>query len=178
MMRKSKDVEKSSLKQISGFMATAARTAPKAKGVDNILTLIVEKGKEKNLLIKEMLRIAKSENKPNFERDAANIKNSPVVVIIGTRTEPIGLTYCGFCGFADCEALSKAKGVCAYNCMDLGIAVGSAVDIASNFHVDNRIMYSVGKAAININLFKNKQVNVAVAIPLSASGKNIFFDRK
>ena len=124
-----------------------------------------------------MLIAAKKENKPGFERDALNLKQSPVIVLIGTKTAAIGLTYCGFCGFKDCAAMEAAAAVCSYNPMDLGIAAGSAVSIAADFHIDNRIMYSAGKTAVEINLFKDKKITIALAIPLSASGKNIFFDR-
>ncbi len=170
--------EKNTLTQIAGFMATAARTAPKAKGVDNIKTLIISTEKEKSKLIKAMLDAARKHDKPGFKRDAENLKHASAILLIGTRTGPIGLTYCGFCGYKDCATMKKAKGICAYNSIDLGIAVGSAVSIASDFRIDNRIMYSAGKAALNINLFKDKKVKTALAIPLSATGKNVFFDRK
>ena len=60
---------------------------------------------------------------------------------------------------------------------DLGIAVGSAVKTAQIHNVDNRVMYSGGVAALNLGLF-GKECTVAYAIPLSATGKNIFFDRE
>ena len=59
---------------------------------------------------------------------------------------------------------------------DLGIAIGSAVKTAQIHNVDNRIMYSGGAAALDLGLF-GKECTVAYAIPLSATGKNIFFDR-
>jgi uncharacterized ferredoxin-like protein len=43
--------------------------------------------------------------------------------------------------------------------------------------IDNRIMYSVGKAALDLGLL-GKEAVVAYGIPLSATGKNPFFDRK
>ncbi len=175
---KNSQAEKNALIQIAGFMAAAARTAPKAKGVDNIKTLIISTEKEKSKLIKAMNEAAKKHDKPGFKRDAENLKHSGAILLIGTKTCPIGLTYCGFCGYKDCATLMKAKGICAYNSIDLGIAAGSAVSIASDFRIDNRIMYSAGKAALSINLFKDKAVKTALAIPLSATGKNVFFDRK
>ena len=60
--------------------------------------------------------------------------------------------------------------------MDLGIAVGSAVKTASILNVDNRIMFSVGVAALELGILKNS--DIALGIPLSAYGKNIYFDRK
>ena len=170
--------EKKALSQIAGFMAAAARTAPKAKGVDNIRTLVITTEREKSGLIKAMLDAAKKHDKPGFKRDAENLKHAKAILLIGTKTGAMGLTYCGFCGYKDCTALNKAKGICAFNSIDLGIAAGSAVSIAGDFRIDNRIMYSAGKAALNINLFKDKSVKIALAIPLSATGKNVFFDRK
>jgi len=59
--------------------------------------------------------------------------------------------------------------------MDLGIALGSAVKIASDLAVDNRVMYSVGTAARKLGFI---DADIAIGIPLSVSGKNIYFDRK
>jgi uncharacterized ferredoxin-like protein len=59
---------------------------------------------------------------------------------------------------------------------DLGIALGSAVKTAQIHNTDNRIMYSGGVAARDLGLF-SPDCTVVYAIPLSATGKNIFFDR-
>ena len=59
--------------------------------------------------------------------------------------------------------------------IDLGIALGSAVKVASDLNVDNRIMYSIGLAAKKMNLLEADEIQ---GIPLSIKGKNIFFDRK
>ena len=67
--------------------------------------------------------------------------------------------------------------MCAYNTGDLGIAIGSAVSIAMDHRVDNRIMYSAGKAAVDMKLL-GEEVKVAFGVPLSVSAKNPFFDRK
>ena len=53
----------------------------------------------------------------------------------------------------------------------------TAVSVAASHHVDNRIMFSAGKAALNLNLFDDNQVKIAYGIPLSVSGKSPFFDR-
>jgi len=60
--------------------------------------------------------------------------------------------------------------------IDLGIALGSAVSIAADDRVDNRIMYSIGKAAAEMDY--NDDSVVWHGVPISISGKNIFFDRK
>jgi len=157
-------------------LCVAARTAPKARGKDLLVTAIVS-GADKTRLANTMRDIAKRDGVAFFERDAQNVEDSPVVVLIGTRKDVIGLPHCGFCGFEDCQALSESGGICAFNSGDLGIALGSAVSRAADLRLDNRIMYSAGKAAVELQLLGSEAV-IAYGIPLSASGKNIFFDRK
>jgi uncharacterized ferredoxin-like protein len=84
---------------------------------------------------------------------------------------------CGFCGKPTCEALEMAGGTCAFNSIDLGIATMSAAEVAGRFHIDNRIMYSIGRACLDLGMFGPK-VKQALGIPLSVTGKNPFFDRK
>ncbi|MCC6041514.1 MAG: ferredoxin domain-containing protein, partial [Desulfurococcaceae archaeon] len=50
----------------------------------------------------------------------------------------------------------------------------SAVKTASLLNIDNRIMYSVGVAAVELKLI---DADIAYGIPLSARSKNIYFDR-
>ena len=70
----------------------------------------------------------------------------------------------------------EVGGTCSFNSGDLGIAVGSAVAMASDFRIDNRIMYTAGKAAIELRMLGD-EVKIAYGIPLAAMGKNPFFDR-
>ena len=123
-----------------------------------------------------MRLIGERDNMPSFLRDAGNLDHAPVVVLIGTRKEPLQLPACGYCGFDDCNAMLKASGTCSFNAGDLGIVVGSAVSLAADLRVDNRIMYTAGKAAIEFGLLGD-DVLIAYAIFLSAKGKNPFFDR-
>jgi uncharacterized ferredoxin-like protein len=95
--------------------------------------------------------------------------------VIGVKSAPAGLD-CGFCGYATCKELSGSKGICAYNSIDLGISIGSAVSMASRFNIDNRVMYSIGKAAMELGTF-SKEVKQALGVPLSVTGKSPFFDR-
>jgi len=164
------------LKDIAEFMAIACHTAPKTRGRDNLEVMISDSDKERSSLIEKMREIARRDDRPSCERDAGNIKESKYILIAGTRTGPLGLD-CGFCGYPSCDELSKKGGICAYNAMDLGIALGSAVSLAARFHADNRLMYSIGKAAIELGLFKG-DIRQAIGIPLSGTGKNPFFDRK
>jgi len=179
----SKDAEKEGLFQVSKLMLLSARTAPKSGGVDDILTAIVY-GPEKNFLAKEMDKIAEERNIRGFRRDADNVRNSEHVVLIGVRgTSKFGLN-CGSCGFANCEEFEKAKKKlgqdfigpnCVFKALDLGIALGSAVKTASLHNVDNRIMYRIGAAAKRMKMLP--KASVIIGIPVSAKGKNIYFDR-
>ncbi|MBI4026720.1 MAG: ferredoxin [Verrucomicrobia bacterium] len=175
-MQTSSEAEKQAALNAAPFMAAAARTAPKTRGMDNIRTVVIDDPSAKQRILEKMIEIAKRENRPSFERDANSIAASPALVVVGVERNPSGLN-CGFCGYPTCEALEQAKGICAFNSIDLGIATGSAVAIAGNFHIDNRVMFSIGRACLDLKFF-GENVKQALGIPLSVTGKNPFFDRK
>jgi uncharacterized ferredoxin-like protein len=54
--------------------------------------------------------------------------------------------------------------------IDLCIAVGSAVKVAGELNMDNRIMHSADEAAKKIGLLKADEI---LGIPLSVKGKKI-----
>lgn len=175
MIRKSGEAEQAAIEQTANLMAAAARTAPKTCGIDNIRVLVLT-GDDINKLIPKMIEISIRDKHQSFDRDAHNIENVRACLIIGAKANPAGLN-CGYCGYKTCDELKKSGGICAYNSMDLGIALSSAAEIANKFHIDNRLMFSIGKASLEFGLFE-KDVKQAIGIPLSATGKNIFFDRK
>lgn len=71
----------------------------------------------------------------------------------------------------------RPEGVpCALNTVDVGIAVGSACAMAADLRVDTRVMFSAGLAAQRLDWLKG--CKTVFAIPVSASSKNPFFDRK
>ncbi|MDO8733615.1 MAG: DUF2148 domain-containing protein [Elusimicrobiota bacterium] len=168
--------QKNGILTVANLMCIAARTAPKARGIDNIITIILT-DKEIEELSAKMVEIANTGYRTNtFLRDAECVKKAAAIVLIGTKISAIGLD-CGFCGFENCKKCGELKGVCAYNSGDLGIAIGSAVSIAADNRVDNRIMFSAGYTAVKNKLI-DKDVKIAFGIPLDASCKNIFFERK
>ncbi|SES81724.1 Uncharacterized protein, contains ferredoxin domain [Natronincola peptidivorans] len=175
MITKSLDAEMKAAKTVAELMVAAARTAPKGKGTDNLEILIVE-GESKDKLASEMRVIAEKEGVAFFNRDAGNVDNSLVVVLIGTKIGPVGVPYCGFCGYENCAENKANDGICAFNTGDLGIAVGSAASVAANHRCDNRVLFSAGKTALKLGYF-SEEIKVAYAIPLSISGKSPFFDR-
>jgi len=175
MLIKDQDFKDKAIEQIAEEMCLAARTAPKAKGLD-FLEIAIIKDETIKKLSDKMKQIGDERQHFTFQRDSQSILSAQVMILIGTKKQTIGLKYCGFCGFADCTAAEKAGALCAYNSGDLGIAIGSAVSVAMDHRLDNRIMYSAGKAAVELGLL-GKDVVAAFGIPLSASAKNPFFDR-
>lgn len=175
-MQTSAPYERDAARTVVRLMAAAARTSPKTRGLDNLRVRVIEDDDSRDRLIARMREIARRENRPGLERDAGNLAASPAILVLGVATKSAGLN-CGFCGHATCDALEQACGVCAFNSMDLGIAAASAASVAAHHHLDNRIMYSIGKAAVDLGLFPGGVVQ-ALGIPLSVTGKNPFFDRK
>ncbi len=175
---KDKDIVVDTLTDVAKKMLTAAQTAPKARGINCLATAIVTDG-DLQKLAQKMKEIGEKEDNQLFIRDAVNVlNNADVIVLFGTRIKSLGLAYCGYCGFKNCTHKNEYPEVpCAFNTGDLGIAVGSAVGVAMDHRVDNRIMYTVGMAARMLNILGD-DVPVVYGIPLSATAKNPFFDRK
>lgn len=179
--------ESEAIARVSELMALAARTAPKGKGVDTIHIRIV-RGNEKKRLASAMKKSGEKHGMMFFLRDAKNVEDCECVVIVGCNGRITAGIDCGGCGYPSCSAmLAAAKGSrkkktafagpnCAIRLADLGIAVGSAVKTASVHNADNRVMYSAGAAALTLGM-PDAACTVAFGIPLSATGKNIFFDR-
>lgn len=172
-----KDFEKESILDIAKKMAIAAQTAPKGRGRDTLDILIATK-QDIDIIAKRMDKIAQEQNVSFFHRDAENIRQCEAVLFIGTSIDTLGLSYCGFCGLETCSNKNHYQNVpCTFNNIDLGIALGSAASIAADNRIDNRILFSAGKAILELNMM-DKNTKVAFGIGLSASSKNIFFDRK
>lgn len=175
MRHESVDAEKRAALAVADLMAAAARTAPKGSGQDQLEIIILD-GKEKETLTAEMRRAGAEMEHEFFIRDAGNVDASHCILIIGTRDIPLALDPCGLCGFENCGESMAAGSKCAFKTVDLGIAIGSAVSVAADHRMDNRVMFSAGIAARNLGLL-SENVSVCFGIPLCTSGKSIFFDR-
>jgi uncharacterized ferredoxin-like protein len=171
------EIRDQSVYEMANQIMIAARTAPKAKGIDNLVIAKIDK-EQIDLVAKEMKELVINKAAGDFFiRDADNILKSDCVILIGTKIKPLGIQHCGLCGFNNCEEKGKFKNVpCQYNISDLGIAIGSAVSKACDLRLDNRIMRSVGKAVQVLGIL-GEEVKIIYGIPLSSSPKNIFFDR-
>lgn len=175
MLETQRDTCNETLRAAALQIMTAARTAPKACGVDNLEIALVT-GDELKRLAERLKELAGTTGRAFFTRDAGNLLLCEAVVLIGTHNAVLNLN-CGLCGFPTClEKIDEAPAApCAFNTHDLGIAVGSAVALAADLRIDCRVMYSAGVAAQDLGLLNN--CHAIMAIPLSAWGKSPFFDR-
>lgn len=174
MIDNERDIRHDQVMAAARQMMIAARTAPKGKGIDVIEIALVE-GTDLQVLADKMVAMVEEHGMKFFLRDADNILQAECVLIIGTREQPQGLN-CGHCGFATCAG--RTTGVpCSLNTIDVGIAVGSACAMAADLRVDTRVMFSAGLAAQRLHWLGENCTQV-LAIPISASSKNPFFDRK
>ena len=173
MIQNEREIRHESVLQAVRQMMTAARTAPKGKGID-IIELAMVTDEEIKRLSDEMLIIAEEKGLKFFLRDADNILQAEAILLLGTRQQLQGLN-CGHCGFSTCA--DKPEVVpCALISVDLGFAVGSACAMAADLRLDSRVMFSAGLAAHRLGMLGD--CKCVMAIPVSASSKNPFFDRK
>jgi len=158
------EILESAVLRVAELMALSAKTAPKARGLDNIVVKIV-RGEEKAALAAKMRELS-SNYGDYFARDAEGVEKSIAVLVIGCRAIDMNLKGPDWL---------KVNPNLLCSLVNLGIALGSAAKTASLHNVDNRIMYSIGIAALEMRLL---DADFAFGIPLSATSKNIFFDRK
>ncbi len=175
MIKSMQDAERDAIFQVADLMVAAAKTAPKGSGKDTICTAIVS-GEEKHELQLALQDLGMEYEEEFMVRDSTNVRNSTCVVLIGCYDTYFGLNNCGMCGFKNCGENKKHGCPCIFNVTDLGIAVGSAVSVAADHRIDNRVMYSVGRAAIKLGILGDN-VKLCYGIPLSVSNKSIYFDR-
>lgn len=185
----SEEAEEDAALVAAKLLAVSARTAPKGRGVDRTVTAIIT-GAEKEQIAKAMEAKVRQKRNPleGFRRDADNLRKSPAVLLLGVKgtvpKNPENPLNCGACGYAGCAEFMNAEKkdgedftgpICIFEALDLGIALGSAVQRASDLNMDNRMMYTIGAAAKSLNLL---DADIIIGIPLSTTGKNIYFDRK
>lgn len=174
-MSREEEIRDGAILAVAREIALTIRTAPKTTGRDK-LTILVADGGEVELLADAMAEICEqaSGKRPKFGRDAGNVRAARAVILVGVKPTPFGLD-CGFCGYRTCA--EKPENIpCAFGSIDLGIGAGVAASLLGQRHVDNRVMFSLGYAAMRLGMFP-PEVTQVLGIPLSVSGKNIFFDR-
>lgn len=163
------------LLQVANEMMTAARTAPKGKGID-LIEIEMVTGDDIHALSDAMLDYCEKTGMKFVTRDAENILHAEAIILIGTRTKTHSLN-CGYCGFDTCaEKMEHPAIPCSLNSVDVGIAIGSACSVAADHRVDSRVMFSAGRVAQEIGWMSG--CSNIYAIPISCTSKNPFFDRQ
>ena len=168
----------SAFRTVAELMEVAARTAPKTKGEDFVVTKTLE-GEELRKLGEGMKAHAEASGIAGFARDGQNVLASGAVVLIGIKDAEVADLNCGACGEGSCITINTFEGEfkgphCALRTLDMGIALGSAVKTAGMLNIDNRVMYRAGVVARALKLI---DADFVMGIPLSISGKSIYFDR-
>ncbi|HWE64378.1 MAG TPA: DUF2148 domain-containing protein [Chloroflexota bacterium] len=192
-----RDIFRDALHQVATLCAVAAMTAPKSggqlflKGARPFIETVIVEDRETLGRLAEWLR-ARGERlkEPIWRRDADTAEKVDLVLFIGLAQWYPPVYDCGACGYATCAQFLKARAVqgqqeesdawefpgpiCQIRCIDLGIAVGSAAKMASMHNVDSRCQTRIAAAARHLGVI---QADLAVALSMSVSHKNIFFDR-
>ncbi|HJO94824.1 MAG TPA: DUF2148 domain-containing protein [Victivallales bacterium] len=191
------NLEHEGLEIIAKLMAVSARTAPKSGGIDHVHIKILNI-EEQNAIADMMCEIGENicNSNPNkklgeasrtdWKSDAKTIRESGILMLIGVEGRKVLGLNCGGCGFSTCVEMLKHPQIssnekslpgpyCIFKVMDFSIASASAVKTAMEHNADNRMMHKAGAAALKLGILKS--CNLIIGIPLSATGKNIYFDR-
>ena len=178
MLRREEEIRDKAVWEAAQEVLLAVRTAPKTRGIDNISILIAD-GDEKAAMVDKMNELSgrpPASRGPAFIRDAKSVAAASAVIMVGAKAPVTGLD-CRWCGFPTCAEKAKSPKVpCVFGAIDLGIGLGVAAASLAGKHIDNRMMYSMGVAALELGWF-GPEVTMALGFPLSVTGKSPFFDR-
>ncbi len=185
------------LRSIAKLCAVAAMTAPKSggqlflKGAKPFIETVIVEDKTMLKQLADWLREQGQQHKEAiWFRDADMAEKLDLVLFIGLEDWYPPQYDCGACGYGTCAEFLQAKPkhktgtsqgwqfdgpICQLRCIDLGIAVGSAAKIASLNNIDTRCQTRIAAAARHLGIIK---ADVAVALSMSVTHKNIFFDKK
>jgi uncharacterized ferredoxin-like protein len=128
-------VESDAVKSVAGLMVLAARTAPKAVGLDSIKVEVLT-GKDLDKLANQMIKRGNESKIDFFRINGGQVKVRDAMLLIGVEGTKVSSADCGGCGYATCDEMAKAVKAgknkkalypgpnCVLKIADLGIAVG------------------------------------------------------
>lgn len=178
------------------LMAAAAITAPKSggqlfvQGSPLFMETVIVDDRDTLAGLAAWLRARGKERRETiWFRDAEVAEAVDAVLFVGLSGWYPPNYDCGACGYATCAeflnatkdlrkesaALEFAGPQCNLRDIDLGIAVGSAARTAALLAVDCRCQTRIATAARKLAVIK---ADVAVALSLSLTHKNVGFDRR
>lgn len=186
-----------SIRHVAKLCAVAAMTAPKSggqlflKGATPFIETVIIQDRVTLKRLADWLREQGQKHKEAiWYRDADTAEKLDLVLFIGLAKWYPPQYDCGACGYETCAEFLKARPghqtdasadwqfdgpICQLRCIDLGIAVGSAAKTASLNNIDTRCQTRIAAAARHLQIIK---ADLAVALSMSVSHKNIFFDKK
>lgn len=190
------EIFRRAIHQVAELCAVSAMTAPKSggqlfrKGSKPFMETVILDDKEVLHRLAEWMR--KRGNRIKSElwlRDADDAERLEAVLFIGLSKWYPPLYDCGACGYATCAeflravpSYQKSPGaedwdfagpICQLRALDLGVAVGSAAKTASLHNIDTRCQTRLASAARHNGVI---EADLAVALSMSVTHKNIFFD--
>jgi len=184
------------VRQVAKLMAASAITAPKSGGqlfVQGnhlfIETIIVDDRARLDSLAAWMRARGKERRETIWFRDAEVADAIDAVLFVGLADWYPPNYDCGACGYATCAEFLHATAAlraesaelefvgphCNLRDIDLGIAVGSAAKTAAIHSIDCRCQTRIAVAARKLGIIR---ADVAVALSLSLTHKNVGFDRR
>ncbi len=190
------EIFQSALREVACLCAVSAMTAPKSggqlflKGSASFIEAVILDDRATLSRLAEWLRArGRRLEKAIWFRDADTAEKLDCVLFVGLAKWYPPLYDCGACGYATCAEFLRARPqykddgsddwefagpICQLRCVDLGIAVGSAAKTASLHNVDARCQTRLAAAARHLGVI---QADLAVALSMSITHKNIFFDK-
>jgi uncharacterized ferredoxin-like protein len=198
-MNDQKQIFLDALRHVAKLCATAAMTAPKSggqlflRGGKPFIETVIVEDKPTLTRLAEWLRARGNKlREPIWYRDADTAEKLDLVLFIGLAKWYPPLYDCGACGYPTCGEFTKnaarqrtaapgaddwefAGPICQLRCVDLGIAVGSAAKAASLNNIDTRCQTRIAAAARHLGII---EADLAVALSMSVTHKNIFFDKR
>lgn len=188
--------------EVARLMMNAAFTAPKAGGVPQVEGHIVWGQSEQERIARKMEELAQSRRSNRlwrnmFKYEAVMVRESDAVLFLGNyqlfRPFETGCNLCG--GVGGCQWFYERKGahfgqvdvsevqhpewlidgpVCGIRLQGFGLAVGSALEVATRLHVDARPLSSVGIAGQKLGYCPKSPM--VVGIPIAAQSKSPYVD--
>lgn len=194
-----REIYMEAVRSVARLAAASAMTAPKSggqlflKGGKPFIETVIVEDKPTLSRLAEWLRArGRKMREPIWFRDADTAEKLDLVLFIGLAKWYPPLYDCGACGYGTCGEFTAHQGehkandpasadwefagpVCQIRCIDLGIAVGSAAKIASMNNIDARCQTRIAAAARHCGVI---EADLAVALSMSVTHKNVFFDKK
>lgn len=147
---------------ISHLVKIAAEGSPKAYG--DYLEIEVLDDAEREMLAEEMFQLSDEMDEESYSDAGESIESSEEVILIGLNDHPPLELDCRACGYEDCKEFSEAEEEsdifsgpnCVFRIIDLGLALGNALNTSRSHGLENGISIRGGLAAKHLGLIDSR----------------------